>query len=600
MAQKNRTKEIWLIPKRVNLHQTICLIDGIIERKYDGTSWNPQKQNNLGVNLKKWGATKDGKNISPQAIRTLVASIPQYLGFLYINTESTPNTICLTQAGMDLWNKHKNDLVKVPNLIAGKDLLITQSDAVLRQMEKLQIMNPVIGKDCENIYVFPFRFMLKVLQRVGYLDKEEIAYFLFKVRREDEIGITVQEIENFRKITAESREAVIEAFMNTHIGNITLTKASSAGYFMSLCQITGIIDKFKIKPDNRSSEIAALRINREYMDYVEEMLDSKYKNAEVYDFKDNLQLWMDYIGNPARDYPPIDISIINKSDVLFLVQVFKDGVCKYDDLIDKSGVLQFPAFVNEAYNIKVIDILSGDELKTFNICPTFEQREFEIGDISVGKAAEGTTADGSEDAGRVVKAGTEAERIEDVAQMLIEHCEASKFAAKTLNYLNTLSKVTGIDKMNDKSLRGAYFEYYVYKMLSILKTENVIDDVIWNGRVGKYGLPVQAPGGKTGTPDIVFVVDGVHIVVELTTIKSKSMQFSAEGSSVPDHIRLYQQNTASKVTGVFCAPIIHERNTAAMQSAIAPYKITLNCITDKELVEILLSKDKEKIKMKFL
>ena len=47
MAQQNRSKEVWLIPKRVNLHQTICLIDGIIERKYDGTSWNPQKQNNL-------------------------------------------------------------------------------------------------------------------------------------------------------------------------------------------------------------------------------------------------------------------------------------------------------------------------------------------------------------------------------------------------------------------------------------------------------------------------------------------------------------------------------------------------------------------------
>ena len=45
MAQKDRTKEIWLIPKRSNLHQTICLIDGLIERKYDGTSWNAQKQN---------------------------------------------------------------------------------------------------------------------------------------------------------------------------------------------------------------------------------------------------------------------------------------------------------------------------------------------------------------------------------------------------------------------------------------------------------------------------------------------------------------------------------------------------------------------------
>ena len=61
MAQKNRTKELWLIPKRVNLHQTICLIDGILERKYDGTSWNPQKQNNLGVNLKKWGSDENRK-----------------------------------------------------------------------------------------------------------------------------------------------------------------------------------------------------------------------------------------------------------------------------------------------------------------------------------------------------------------------------------------------------------------------------------------------------------------------------------------------------------------------------------------------------------
>lgn len=78
MAQGNRSKEIWLIPKRGSLHQTICLIDGITERNYDGTSWNGAKQNNLGVNLKNWGATQSGKNISSQSIRTLTASVPQY------------------------------------------------------------------------------------------------------------------------------------------------------------------------------------------------------------------------------------------------------------------------------------------------------------------------------------------------------------------------------------------------------------------------------------------------------------------------------------------------------------------------------------------
>lgn len=577
MAQKNRSKEIWLIPKRVNLHQTICLIDGIIERKYDGTSWNPQKQNNLGVNLKKWGATKDGKNISPQAIRTLVASIPQYLGFLYVNTESTPNTICLTEAGMALWYKHKDELVKVPNLVDGKDLLITESETVLKQMEKLQITNPIISKDCENIYVFPFRFMLKVLLKVGYLDQEEIAYFLFKVRNEDEVDVIVQEIENFRKLSTENRESLINVFKSTHIGNITLVKASSAGYFISLCQITGIMDKLKVTPNNRDGAIAALKINDTYMRYVEEMLNSKYKNAEIYDFEDNLQLWIDYIGDPSRDYPPIDVSIINKANSSFLIQVYKDGACNYDDLIDENGVLQFPMFVNEQYDVKIIDVSTGDELETLAICPTFEQREFEI-------------------EGRLNNAVVANETVEDVAKEIMEHCAATNFAGKTLNYLNTLSKVTGIDKTGDKSLRGAYFEYYVYKMLSILKAEKVVDEVIWNGKIGKYGLPTQAPRGKTGTPDMVFTIDDLHIVVELTTIKAKSLQFSAEGSSVPDHIRLYKQESGKDVVGVFCAPTIHERNTAVMKSTIAPYGIELHCITDKELIELLLTKDREKIK----
>lgn len=577
MAQKNRSKEIWLIPKRVNLHQTICLIDGIIERNYDGTSWNPQKQNNLGVNLKKWGATKDGKNISPQAIRTLVASIPQYLGFLYVNTESTPNTICLTEAGMALWRRHKDELVKVPNLVDGKELLITESEAVLKQMEKLQITNPVINKDCENIYVFPFRFMLKVLLKVGYLDMEEIAYFLFKVRNEDEVDMVVQEIENFRKLPAKNREALIHAFKNTHIGNITLVKAPSAGYFISLCQITGIIDKLKVTPSNREHAIAALKVKDAYMEYVEEITNSKYHNAEFYDFEDNLQLWIEYIGNPKRDYPPIEVSIINKVNSSFFVQIFKNGICKYDDLIKDSGILQFPMFVNEQYDVKIIDAATGDELETLNICPTFEERDFEI----KGTLRNGTVAD---------------ETLEDVGEAIMAHCEAANFAGKTFNYLRTLSKVTGIDKIGDKSLRGAYLEYYVYKMLNILKTEHVIDEVIWNGKIGKYGLPTQAPGGKTGIPDMVFIIGDVHIVVELTTIKAKTLQFKAEGSSVPDHIRLYKQGTGKDVVGVFCAPIIHERNTAAMQSAIAPYGIELRCITDKELVELLLTRDRKKIK----
>ena len=579
MAQKNRTKEIWLIPKRVNLHQTVCLIDGIIERKYNGTSWNESKQNNLGVNLKKWGATKDGRNISHQAVRTLVASIPQYLGFIYINTNTTPSTICLTEAGMALWNKHKGDLVKIPNLVEGKDLIIKKSECVLRQMEKLQITNPVILKDCENILVFPFRFMLKVLLKTVYLDNEEIAYFLFKVRSEDEVDLTVQAIENFRQLSKEKREALMNAFKRTHIGNITLVKASSAGYFISLCQITGIIDKLKVSPNNVDGNLPALKINENYIDYVKDIIDKKYNKAEAFDFKDNLELWIDYMGNPDIDYPPINVNICNETNSNYIVVIEKDGVHKYSDMIEAKGILQFPMFVYEKYNVVLIDCISGDEVNRIEIEPTFDIRDFSIESQNCATKIE--------------------EDIIEIGNEIIEHCKSNNFSKKTLSYLKVLENVTGIDKQNDKSLRGAYFEYLVYKLLLKLKNKGVIDDVVWNGKVGKYGLPSPAPGGRLGTADIVFMIDDNDFVLELTTIKPKSTQFSAEGSSVPDHIRIYADSVSRDVTGIFCAPKIHPRNTAAMQSTISPYGIELHCITDKELVELLVKEDKEEIKKYF-
>ena len=443
-------------------------------------------------------------------------------------------------------------------------------------MEKLQITNPIINKDCENIYVFPFRFMLKLLLRLNYLDMEEIAYFLFKVRNEDEIDMVVQEINNFRSLSIGKREVLINAFKRTHIGNITLVKAPSSGYFMALCQITGIVDKIRIAPKNLSKKIYALTINDQFKDYVREILDDKYCRAEIYDFEDNLSLWIDYIGNPEREFPPISVTIKNDTNEPFLIQVYKEGVCKYDDLIEKKGMLQFPMFVDECYSVKVIDVNEGVELKSMDIIPNFDLRIFEIQTETTDIAYR-------------------EESIDEIGQEIIEHCASQNFSGKTLNYISTIDKVFGSNRVNDKSLRGAYFEYYFYRLLSKLLDLNVIDNVIWNGKIGKYGLPVSAPGGKTGTPDIIFTIDNVDYVLELTTIKSKSTQFQAEGSSVPDHIRLYKMNTEHKVVGIYCAPIIHERNTNAMKSILDQFDIPLYCVNEVDLTKVLLSKDRNNI-----
>ena len=584
MAQKNRSKELWLIPKRGNLHQAVCLIDGILERGYDGTTWNPQKQDNLGVNLKKWGATRSGKNISAQSIRTLAAYM-QYLGFLYIDTEAKTNTIRLTKAGKALWDLHHGSLEKIPNLRQEKGKQIRESQIALLQMLKLQLTNPVAAKDCEEIALFPFRFLLQVLLETEYLDKEEIAYILFFAADESEVSDVVEQVRRFRSLSAADRERTIDDFMKTHLGNITLKQASSAGYFIGLCEGTGLVEKFGVRPANRADRIAALRIRKGRETEARELLDVTFANARPYDFEKDLRLWIDYIGDPDRLLPPVDVTLKNTDAAAYLFQVFFQGECRADDLVEAGETMTVPMFPEEEYEVRLTDLGTGAAVGSRVVRPDDACREFELGSGSAAAPAPETP--------------------ESLADEILEHCDAKMFAGKTLSYLNTLAKVTGRDRTEDKSLRGAYLEYLMYRLLLLLKDAGVVDEVHWNGSVGKYGLPAQAPGGKTGTPDLIFVMDDVHMVLELTTIKPKSLQFSAEGSSVPDHIHLYQESSAYKssggkqVAGIFAAPVIHARNTAAMQSTIAPYGIPLHCMEMRELLDLLLTGDRNAIRGKF-
>ena len=575
MVQKNRTKEVWLVPKRGSLHQTICLIDGIVNRKYDGQSWNPQKQNNLGVNLKNWGATKNGKNVSAQSIRTLTAAVPQYLGFLYINTNTTPNSICLTEAGKSLLSQHKKDLVKVKNLVEGESKLIKQSVVVLNQMEKLQLTNPICLKDCENILVFPFRMTLKLLMKLGYLDREEIAYFLLRIRDESEFDLTVKEIQNFRALKSTERTDIITIFKNTHIGNITLVQAPSASYYECLCQSTGIIEKFSMKPKNSERTLKAIKIKDDAETYVKNIIENKYCGVETYDFQNNLELWIDYIGTPQRLCPPIDVKIENELPQDILLKIKKDDKIINVDMIYNDSSIDYPMFINEEYELSIIDTEKGTEMITGKFIPTKDSTTYAISSNIKGKAKNKT--------------------ISEIAENILEHSACSSFCGEILNYLTILKKTIDIDKTDDKSLRGAYYEYLFYQLLCKLKDTGAIDDVVWNGRIGKYGLPIQSPGGKTGTADMFFIIDEKHYVLELTTIKSKSAQEKAELASVPDHIRLYKDDNGSEVTGIFCAPMIHERNTEVMRTIMRQYGMKLYCIKDKDLIEIFLTEDKKKI-----
>ena len=178
-----RDKEFWLIPKRANLHQSVVLLKGICELGYVDKAWNAAKQDRLGSYLGKRGATRDGKTITPQSLRTLLASIPQYFGFTFINTDTTPSTLIVTNAGFKLINEFEIFLEEY-HYSSLKDAernsgTIDYSKTYLNQFLKLQITNPVILKDCRNILVFPLLFVLRILKKTRYLTYEELAYFIF-------------------------------------------------------------------------------------------------------------------------------------------------------------------------------------------------------------------------------------------------------------------------------------------------------------------------------------------------------------------------------------------------------------------------------------
>lgn len=577
MAQQNRSKELWLIPKRGNLHQTICLIDGILERGYSGKAWNPSKQDDLGVNLKKWGATNDGKNISQQSIRTLVASVPQYLGFLYIDpyTNSKSNILRLTPAGKKLWESNHDKLVKLKNLKDDKGKTIQTSDDVLYQMAKLQLTNPIVLKDCQNISVYPFRFLAKLLKKIEYIDQEEIGYYLLRVKEEDQVDTIALEIQNFRKLPIDQREMLIDTYKQTHIGNITLKQAPSAAYFINICQMTGVIEKFKIHPTNRRKSITAIKINSNSQEYIDKMLE-KYSKVSPFDFKDDLKLWIDYIGEPSREFPPIMYNIVseNESDILWIIE--QDGTPLDGNLLSKGDILELPIFLNESYEIKLYSLVSGEILKTINFKARSEEDQLIISKLDD-------------------KFQSTPDTVDYYAGLIKDHCNAKNFSDVNLSKLKIIADVFKQDKSNDKQLRGAYLEYYFYKLLTRLQFEGIIDNVIWNGKIGKYGLPTQAPGGVTGTPDIIFTIDDTDFVLELTTIQPKAMQWSAEGASVPDHVLQHSKRTLMNVHGIFSAPVTHSRNVIGMKNALAHHGLEISCLKIIDLLEIFQTLDRKKI-----
>jgi len=569
MAQKNRDKEFWLIPKRANLHQSVVLLKGILESNYNGKTWNGSKQDRLGAYLGKNGATNSGRNITPQALRTLLASIPQYFGFTFINTDTTPNTLFVTKAG-DTIVKELESLLEnydYSNLREAErnEGTINDSNTYLKQFLKLQLTNPVILKDCESILVFPLIFTLKVLKKTRYLTYEEVALFIFRSKSQSDIEFVTLEIENFRSLEYKKQLQLVEAFKKTHLGNISLVQAPTTSYYQKLCSYTGLINKSSVtlKNDNEKRKVNTIEIISEKESTIDNLL--KDYNFEPYDFKDNLSLWLQYIGNTEVLNTPKDVSVLNKTSNEQLVVISENNLIVNGNLINPNDSILFPAIEKNNYEINVYNKTDGSIIETVNYIYS-DKEKIEIKNIN------------SENVNQL--------NINDIQKEIIEHINSRDFSEDYLKYILIISKIVNKNLQKSKNLRGSRLEYLFYKYFEKLENESIIDEVIWNGKIGQYGIPTPSPGGPTGSPDILLFIDDMIIVVELTTIKAKSQQWSAEGASVPDHIRLVEEKYPDKkIFALYLAPIIHEeRVTKGMLSRLKDYESKLHCLEIEEFL----------------
>ncbi len=553
------SKEYWLVPKRTDLHQAIIFLLAIKE-KYNGKSWNASAQDRIGSFIGKQGATNNGKTVTPQSIRTLLAGIPQFFGFVIKNEDTSPHTLNLTDAGKKILDETQNIINQYSyrNLRDGKknNATVQITKTFLLQFIKLQLTNPNILPYCENILVFPLFCMIKILENCVYLTKEEIAYFIFKIKYHDEIDLKILEIQNFRKLNISDRETLINTFKNTELGNKSLVQAPTVSYFLSLCSYTEL---FEIKND-------FIQLGNKNSKLVSQIL-TMYNDLKPFDFKKNKLLWENYFTNTFVKKTPIEILITNYHSSNIFVEFSNDNKIVENFVLETNKS-------NNTHKLYIIENLNNN-LSVF--CMDTYKEIYNDKIYTHNHKLDISTPATKKEIPLNYK---------DLSNLIIEHCKSKTFDNIFLKNLKFLEMKTKRDFINNKNLRGARLEELFFKMLTELYNKNLLPhEPIWYGKIGEYNLPTPAPGGKDGRGDIVIFIDTFQIIFELTTIKNKSGQEKSEAFSVPDHIKNHALDHPELTTiGIFIAPLLHSRVVTGMESIMKGSPQNLFCF---ELDEFL-------------
>lgn len=558
---RDRSLEIWHIPKRGSIHQIIGALNIIKHFEIDGKKWPGTIRKFFDQKFAMWGFTSRGRSLSKNASETLEALI-KYLGLLIIDVD---RRIRITPAGHALIEEHtisepqkkKKALKETENEIGD-----IHSDVIAHQMMKLVLTNPTILNYCQNIEVYPFRETILLLKdtKISYLSPEELAMFLFHMKNSNERQTVRSKIFQYRNMPANKREKLVKDYLKTPEGNLTLGQAPTSAYWRQLCINTGLCKSIKQN----------LYLNHDKNKEIEILLN-KYEER-IFNFKDNKLLWEEYYTVPTRKKQPINVQIKIKEGVSeeYLLTVLKGEHLIAGSLISGGTEFAVPVFPGETHKIKVIELKTGNEIVAENKGFDFDNRKLSIDIPETNK--------------KKINASFYVDKIKELAK-------SRTFDKDYLKHLEIIGRHVGKELLDDKNrawLRGGRLEFLFYRLLETVQSYGKITDIKWNGTVDDFGIARPAPGLRQGLPDISFKCRDRYFLLELTTIASPSAQWSAEGSSVPYHIRNYVEHTGIKdVIGVFSAPLYHQKVDDALKNTLIPYKYTIICIPIVEFADLL-------------
>jgi hypothetical protein len=573
----SKRSSIWLVPKRSSIHQIIGLVEAALVKNLSGKVFKGGQQEALATEMRRRGLTQ-GRNLSQQSVRTLLANGPQFLGFVFKRIEGNATKLYVTKAGEQLAAEQNLGTATYSSLSAWETSVKISSDLVLGQLMKLLINNPVT-RNSGNFQVFPFRLAIRLTLELGYLDQEELGYLVFSTTNQTEFDLILKRIQNFRSLTVQARKSEIEAYKKTEAGNLSLVKAPSASYFMNICVYSGI---FEIEPTATANAGTIKSLVLKDIESATQILSS-YTDDRVYDFGDDLQLWIDYIGNPAQKSVPNDylLGVESGEDGEYLLEILENGVVKHSMTFGgKSSSWTLPLFEDQTYEASLHSSSSDKPVtKTFS---TSKDLAIDIVFNPVDKSNQ-----------------VHFENSLKAINHAIQEVSISGWDARILRRMALVKRLRGRDHMNNRT-KGGRLEHLFALLLKIAETEGRIDSVNWFGGIGVDGMPGPAPGGANGNPDIVFELDDLAIVLELTTIRGTAAQWSSsEAASVPDHINSYRHhNIQSKVVGIFAAPSINRRVESNFQLHALNSGVPIVCMPITDFAE-LLSKPRNEMKKFF-